>query len=215
MILSTEMGIERHVGFNAGEYTFCNYSATANAEAANLLLVVSTINEIRLINETGDSSVRTESPGMLVIDNAKRIEIERVRPLAVTTAIFTNLLSIWPNHHESGLAERRDRGAKPGRLALGEFPSFSFVGGKCGNGRSSFEILIVSADNNYRCRRVSVATTQREYSCRGFAVCDWRFHDAPCASRVKGVEDARRGPASTEINFFTRKQHTSIDRRNS
>ncbi len=164
MILSTEMGIERHVGFNAGEYTFCNYSATANAEATNLLLVVRTINEILLINETGDSAVRTDSPGVLVIENRKRIEIERVRPPPANSAIFTNFLSIWPNDHESGLAERRDRGAETGRLVLGEFPSFSFVGGKCGNGRSSFEILIVSADNNYRCRRVSVATSQREYS---------------------------------------------------
>src|SRR5260370_8644672 len=152
MILSTEMGIERHVGFNAGEYTFCNYSATANAEAANLLLVVRTINEILLINETGDSAVRTDSPGMLVIENAKRIEIERVRPPPVNTAIFTNLLSIWPNHHESGLAERRDRGAKTGRLALGEFPSFSFVGGKCANGPSSFQILTGSAATNYHSR---------------------------------------------------------------
>src|SRR5260370_9469366 len=101
---------------------------------------------------------------MLVIENAQRTEIEPSRPPPVNTAIFTNLLSIWPNHHESGLAERRDRGAKTGRLALGEFPSFSFVGEKFDNGRSSFEILIVSADNNYRSRRVSAATSQGEYS---------------------------------------------------
>src|SRR5689334_21603758 len=100
---------ERFRVCNAGAYTFCSYSATANQS-------------ILAGDEAGDSAIRSNGPGILRAEHSNGVETQRPGLPPVRAAIFGDFFSSKADGKKS-LAKCNDSGPIATRLHSGELPS--------------------------------------------------------------------------------------------